>query len=195
MTSTPAPSPVGVLLAAGAGLRAGGPKALRRHPDLTSWVVASTRTLALGGCSPVIVTVGCRAADVKTELLAAGDEALVEIVEVSDWQSGQAASVRAGLMAAAATGAEVSVVHLVDLPDVGPDVVRRVIADVDATSLARACYRGRPGHPVGLGRDHYGSVLGSLRGDQGARGYLRAATGVRLVECGDLATGDDVDHG
>lgn len=190
----PAPTPVGVVLAAGAGRRAGGPKALRRHADQTSWVVGAVRTLARGGCSPVIVTVGCRAADVRAELLAAGDEALVEIVEVPDWQSGQAASVRAGLLAAVATGAEVSVVHLVDLPDVGPEVVRRVIADVDATSLVRACYGGRPGHPVGLGRDHYGSVLDSLRGDRGARGYLQAATGVRAIECGDLATGDDVDH-
>ena len=85
-------------------------------------------------------------------------------------------------------------IHLVDLPDVGPEVVRRVIAEVDTTSLIRAVYHGRPGHPVVIGRDHLDALLASLQGDQGARDYLQASAGVRLIECGDLATGDDVDH-
>ena len=194
MTSTHSIAPAGVLLAAGAGRRAGGPKALRRDADRTSWVVAGVRTLARGGCSPVIVTIGSRAAHVRAELEAEQRRTAVQVVEVTDWRTGQAVSVRAGLTAAAATGAAATLVHLVDLPDVGPEVVARVIADVDATSLIRAVYHGRPGHPVVIGRDHLDPLLGSLHGDRGARGYLEAAADVRLIECGDLATGDDVDH-
>ena len=59
-------------------------------------------------------------------------------------------------------------------------------------ALARASYDGMPGHPVLLGRDHWPGVLESARGDQGARAYL-ARREVVLVECGDLATGRDVD--
>ena len=49
-----------------------------------------------------------------------------------------------------------------------------------------------PGHPVVMGRDHWLGVLDVAVGDQGARDYL-AAHDHLLVECGDLATGRDVD--
>ena len=59
--------------------------------------------------------------------------------------------------------------------------------------LARAAYDGVPGHPVLLGRGHWPDVVAVVTGDRGARDYLRGRE-VRLVECGDLATGRDVDH-
>jgi len=59
-------------------------------------------------------------------------------------------------------------------------------------ALARATYDGRPGHPVLLGRDHWAGVVQTAVGDYGARAYL-ADRDVTLVECGDLATGRDVD--
>ena len=43
-----------------------------------------------------------------------------------------------------------------------------------------------------LGRDHWEGVCASAAGDRGARDYL-AAHDVTMVECGDLATGRDVD--
>jgi CTP:molybdopterin cytidylyltransferase MocA len=61
------------------------------------------------------------------------------------------------------------------------------------STLARATYHGRPGHPVLLGRDHWTGAAGSAAGDKGARDYL-ATHDVREVDCGDLATGRDVDH-
>ncbi len=82
---------------------------------------------------------------------------------------------------------------LVDLPDLVPEVVARVgRAARSADGLVRASYDGVPGHPVLLGRDHWPGVLASAQGDQGARSYL-ARHQVQLVECGDLATGRDVD--
>ena len=59
-------------------------------------------------------------------------------------------------------------------------------------ALVRATYDGRPGHPVLLGRDHWHGVLETATGDRGARDYL-ATNMVLLVECGDLASGVDVD--
>jgi CTP:molybdopterin cytidylyltransferase MocA len=68
-----------------------------------------------------------------------------------------------------------------------------VLADPPTpTTLRRAAFAGRPGHPVVLGRDHWAGVLAETDGDRGARGYL-AAHDVVLVECGDLASGVDVD--
>ena len=84
-----------------------------------------------------------------------------------------------------------------DLPDLVPEVVARVVggavgAGAAAGTLARAAYDGVPGHPVLLGRDHWAGVAAAATGDRGARDYLAAAD-VVLVECGDLATGHDVD--
>ena len=58
--------------------------------------------------------------------------------------------------------------------------------------VARATYDGTPGHPVLIGRGHWAGVIESAIGDQGARSYLGSHQ-VELVECGDLATGRDVD--
>ena len=136
------------------------------------------------------VVLGAAAEDAVT-LLPPGP---VTAVIATDWAAGMSASLRAGLDALAAAEAEAAVVTLVDLPDVGPDVVRRVVdLGTDPSVLARATYDGRPGHPVLLGRDHWLGVAESATGDAGARDYL-AGHLVLEVECGDLATGQDVDR-
>ena len=90
--------------------------------------------------------------------------------------------------------ADCAVIGLVDTPDVGAEVVCRVLAAVGTApaALGRAAYGGVPGHPVVLGREHWQGVGASASGDRGARDYL-AAHPPRLVECGDLATGADID--
>jgi CTP:molybdopterin cytidylyltransferase MocA len=104
------------------------------------------------------------------------------------------ASLRAGLEALGPTDHDTALVSLVDLPDVDAAVVARLVAASHGRSdLARAAYDGVPGHPVLLGRDHWAGVVASATGDRGARDYL-AANDVDLVECGDLATGVDVDQ-
>jgi CTP:molybdopterin cytidylyltransferase MocA len=85
-------------------------------------------------------------------------------------------------------------VHLVDLPDVTAAVVARVLAAGDGpAALARATYDGVAGHPVLIGRDHWAAIGEVATGDEGARRYL-ADHFPTNVECGDLATGHDVDH-
>jgi CTP:molybdopterin cytidylyltransferase MocA len=179
----------GLLLAAGAGRRMGAPKALVRDADGTSWLLRSVTALREGGCDRVTVVLGA-AADEAGSLLAGQD---VEVVVAEGWAEGMGASLRAGLSAVAASDDLALLLTLVDLPDVGPRVVRRLVGlPVTATTLARAAYDGTPGHPVVIGREHWAGVAAEAHGDQGARAYLSRHT-VDLVECGDLATGRDVD--
>lgn len=171
----------GLLLAAGAGRRYGGPKAL-----VPGWLDASVAVLRDGGCAGVTVVLG---AAVDGVALPAGTDAVV----AEDWAEGMGASLRAGLRALP-PGPVAAIVHLVDLPDVGPGVVARLLAgDVEDTTLRRAAYHGVPGHPVLLGRAHWAGVTASATGDRGARAYL-AEQPTALVECADLATGRDVDR-
>jgi CTP:molybdopterin cytidylyltransferase MocA len=174
----------GLLLAAGAGSRMGTPKAL-----VSDWLVRAVATLADGGCTQVTVVLGASAEDALPLLAGTGATAVV----AADWEHGMSASLRAGLTAAEGTDSDAAVVTLVDLPDVTADVVRRLLDPPPTVStLRRATYDGRPGHPVVLGRDHWAAVAAETAGDTGARAYL-AGHATELVECGDLATGRDVD--
>jgi CTP:molybdopterin cytidylyltransferase MocA len=180
----------GLLLAAGAGSRLGMPKALVCGEDGEPWLVRGVRALTDGGCAQVTVVLGAAAEDALPLLDGTGATAVV----AADWGEGMSASLRAGLTAATGTDADAVVVTLVDLPDVGADVVRRVLDPLPGPAdLRRAAYGGEVGHPVVIGRDHWAAVLRETAGDRGARGYL-ATHDVDLVECGDLATGRDVDR-
>jgi CTP:molybdopterin cytidylyltransferase MocA len=177
----------GLLLAAGAGSRMGTPKALVSD-DGGSWLVRGVRVLDDGGCSAVTVVLGARSAEAVGLLDGLG----VDVVIAADWEEGMSASLRAGL-AALPPDVDAALVLLVDLPDLTADVVRRVIASGDGpSSLARATYDGTPGHPVLIGRDHWSGVVATATGDRGARDYLDTQQH-ESVECGDLATGEDVD--
>ena len=167
----------------------GTPKALMHDPDGTSWLRRTVSALRAGGCQDVTVVLGA-SADEAVVLLSDLD---VHVVVAEGWAGGMAASLHAGLSALRESDASAAVIGLVDLPDVSAEVVLRVTATgAGEDRLARATYDGRPGHPVLIGRDHWPGVLESLAGDEGARSYLGDHE-VTLVECGDLATGRDVD--
>nr|WP_301539502.1 nucleotidyltransferase family protein [Nocardioides sp. zg-1308] len=175
-----------MLLAAGAGERFGGPKALARDDDGTSWLLRSVQ--ALRPCAEVVVVLGAEA-----ERAAALLPMSVWRVRADDWADGMGASLRTGLDALGPTAHDAALVSLVDLPDVGPAVVSRLLgAHEGPGDLARAAYDGVPGHPVLIGREHWAGVTATAAGDRGARDYL-ATHEVALVECADLATGADVD--
>jgi CTP:molybdopterin cytidylyltransferase MocA len=178
----------GLLLAAGAGTRMGRPKALVVGDDGTPWLVAALGRLHDGGCRRVTVVLGAAAAEAAT--LIEGADA--QVVVAADWAEGMSASLRTGL-AALEPDADAALVTLVDLPDVTADVIGRVVAAATGPDvLVRAAYDGTPGHPVLIGRTHWAGVIATATGDQGARDYLKPRE-VVLVECGDLATGRDVD--
>ena len=190
-------SVAGLLLAAGAGRRMGTPKALLRDERDVPYVDRALGRLLDGGCDLVTVVLGAAADEVRAILDEDGwcVDPAVDVVVAEGWAEGMGASLRAGLSALAAGRDDVTaaLVSLVDLPDVDEAVVARVLAADDRSdSLARASYDGVPGHPVLLGRDHWAGVVETATGDRGARDYLRDRD-VLTVECGDLATGRDVD--
>lgn len=189
------PVRAGLVLAAGAGSRYGQPKATVVDADGTSWLRRATGSLLAGGCAHVLAVLGAESDDAVPLL----DEMLdVDTIVAEDWADGLGASLRAGLAAAAErSGPEVDalVITLVDLPDVGADAVTRLLGSpgLGPETLLRATYDGRPGHPVVVGRHHWEPLAESVAGDRGAAGYL-VAHGATTVECGDLATGIDVDR-
>ncbi|WP_455749811.1 nucleotidyltransferase family protein [Nocardia tengchongensis] len=92
--------------------------------------------------------------------------------------------------------AEFVAIMPVDTPDVGSEVVARVIAAARASEsgLARAFFGSTPGHPVVLGRQHWAGVRTSAEGNSGAGTYLRQRADMVCVTCDDLATGIDRDY-
>jgi CTP:molybdopterin cytidylyltransferase MocA len=188
----------GLLLAAGAGRRYGGPKSLARDEDGTPWLTRSVERLLEGGCARVVVVLGAGGEEAERLLAQAGSSvwAHVGVVHAPTWHEGMSASLRTGLTALAKAPESVlaALVQLVDLPDVGASVVSRVLADTAGPGdLARAAFDGRPGHPVLIGRDHWDAIVEGATGDRGARDHLTRHPH-RLVECGDLAQGSDRDH-
>ena len=180
----------GVVLAAGAGTRAGGPKALRLSDDGTPWISVAAHALRDAGCSSVAVLLGASAEEAAALVPPWADAVVAE-----GWAEGQSASLRAALAHTTdATDAFALLVTLVDLPHQTSQAARRVLDAVaeHRTGLARAVFAGQPGHPVLIGRDHWDVLMQSLTGDAGARDYL-AAHGVREVDCTDLHGGEDMD--
>ncbi|ORA27006.1 nucleotidyltransferase family protein [Mycobacterium aquaticum] len=170
-----------VILAAGAGTRFGMPKVLAGQGE---WLRVAVEALSGGGCDDIVVVLGAAVVDVPAPARA---------VVAVNWRDGLAASLEAGIRAVDAGGVDAVMLHLVDTPDVRADVVRRVLTAAPRSGLARAVYHGRPGHPVLIARSHWPALLASLRGDEGARAFLRGRDDVEAVECSDLATGVDID--
>jgi molybdenum cofactor cytidylyltransferase len=176
------PRIVGVLLAAGAGRRYGKPKVL-----VDGWLDIAVRALRDGGCADVVLVLG--AADVTAP-------PGVWKVTARDWHEGLSASVRTGLAQADHMHAEFAVLHVIDTPDVGAEVVARVLDRALASrgGLARAYFGDRPGHPVVVARRHWPGVLAAMSGDAGAGAYFSSRADVENVDCSDLASGCDVDE-
>jgi CTP:molybdopterin cytidylyltransferase MocA len=174
----------GLLLAAGAGTRLGGPKALIGMEGRTL-VERGVDLLRAGGCDPVLVVLGA-AADRIRPLVEA------EVAVADEWREGMGASLRAGLQALLATDATACVVALVDQPLIGAEAVRRLIRA--GGSAAAASYDGALRNPVLLAREVWADVASLAVGDVGARAWLRAnPSRVTAVPCGDTGRPDDVD--
>ena len=170
----------GILLAAGAGARFGMPKVLAAQGQ---WLKSGVAALHHGGCDDVVVVLGAAIVDVPAPARA---------VIATDWSDGLSASLRTGL---SAVEADFAVLHTVDTPDVGAEVVDRVLAAARSSTsgLARAYFADTPGHPVVVANRHWTELLRGLRGDEGARAFLSARSDVVEVDCADLATGRDID--
>ncbi len=176
---------IGLLLAAGGGRRMGNrPKALLPYGG-RPMVEHALGVLRAGGCTRVRVVLGAEAARV----LATADLDDADVVLNPDWETGMGSSLRAGL-----TGlvADAALIGLVDTPGVTPEAVARVLAC--GAELAAASYDGERGHPVLIASRFFAEAREDAVGDAGARALLRAhAAELHLVECGDVASPEDVD--
>ncbi len=172
----------GLVLAAGAGVRFGGPKA----PAVINGerlVDRAVRVLREGGCEPVIVVLGAWVGDVPNA---------DAVIENTEWREGMGSSLRAGLSAVEANpDVDAVIVTLVDLPGLTAAAVQRVASAPEGIALAT--YGGERGHPVRLPCEHWAAVRAVARGDAGARDFLRGRDDITLIEVGDVASGDDLD--
>jgi len=167
----------GIVLAAGAGTRFGGPKVL-----VPGWLDRATTTLLDGGCDRVVVVLGA-SLDV-----APPTTPRITHVTADDWANGLSASLRRGLGEADGDDA---LITLVDLPGLPVSVVERILAA--AGPLRQAVFAGRPGHPAFVAASQQRALADTLTGDTGARAYLEANSALE-VECEDLWDGLDIDR-
>jgi CTP:molybdopterin cytidylyltransferase MocA len=171
----------GLVLAAGAGVRFGGPKA----PfvlDGERLVDRAVRVMTEAGCDPVIVVLGAWIGDVPGAVVVVNEE----------WPEGMGSSLRAGLSALTSM-ADVGavIVTLVDLPGLTAAGVRPFLES--PALIAAATFDGERGHPVKFAREHWADVSAVARGDEGARRFLKGRSDVVLIEIGDVAVGLDMD--
>ncbi|MGF0317621.1 nucleotidyltransferase family protein [Nocardia fluminea] len=178
----------GIVLAAGAGTRYGKPKALAENG---AWLRSAITALRGGGCDPVIVMLGATGPHPGALGLPAGTGCRW----VADWATGLSATVRDALRACTETGTRYVSFLPVDTPDIGADVVARVLAAARSSEsgLARAVFHNTPGHPVVIENKHWEAISKMAVGDIGAGSYLGGRQDMVCVTCDDLATGTDRD--
>ena len=174
----------GLILAAGSGSRLGRPKALVELGG-ERLVDRAVRVLRDGGCDPIVVVSGAAPFEIDG----------VAVLANPDWATGMGSSLRVGLTALADSDAEAVLVSLVDQPEIGAAVIRRVIAAfADGAVVATATYGGKRRNPVLLARGTWAEVARLAEGDEGARPFLAAhADEVMAVECEDLGSPADID--
>jgi molybdenum cofactor cytidylyltransferase len=165
----------GIVLAAGRGVRMGGPKTTLVLEGRTLLEHAIDSALASRLEEVVVVlrpgdTIGCRA-------VAARADARLRAVVAPDADGGQARSLAAGLDALG-TGIDAAAILLADQPGIPPCLVDR-IAQAAAGSSRPAVrpvhvHGGArvPGHPVVLARRLFAKAR-ALEGDEGARALWR----------------------
>lgn len=175
----------GLVLAAGGGRRFAGsggaePKLLTPLDGRPLLEHALGAACAVDALERVVVVLGAFAEQISARIRFAR----AEPVHCPDWERGQSWSLRCGVRALA--GCSEVLVVLGDEPRVSAAAIARIARE---PAPARACYGGRPGHPVLLGSAQLEQVM-RLSGDQGARSLL---AGARLIECSELGGDRDVD--
>jgi nicotine blue oxidoreductase len=156
----------GVVLAAGAGRRVGGPKALLPI-DGRTFVERAVALLRRPGVAEVLVVVGHEAERVA-RLVHPPDQ----VVRNPDPDAGMLGSILRALDAAESRGAGAVLLHPVDHPLVGVETIDRVVDALEAGALvAVPSHEGRRGHPAGFSRETW-PALRAAPLDAGARAVL-----------------------
>jgi nicotine blue oxidoreductase len=172
---------VGIILAAGAGSRMGGPKATIEI-DGQRLVDRAVTVFHDGGIKDVYVVLGAWQGDVP------GAQVLIN----PDWQTGMGSSLRVGLDAILKNPEySAAIISLVDLPGMTAAAIRE-IAD-SSGEIVMGTFEGKPSHPVKFVRKHWQEIMKSAIGDFGARNFLKGRDDVFYIPLDQLARGKDID--
>jgi molybdenum cofactor cytidylyltransferase len=185
---------VGILLAAGRGVRFGGDKLLAPLPRDAHGVAAGTAVgvasalHARAALGDVVVVV--RPGDVALEQALAATRTRSVGCERAD--EGMGASLACGVIAA--SDADGWVVALGDMPWIAPATIAAIADALRAGApIVAPVYRGRRGHPVGFAKA-FGPALAQLTGDEGARAIVRAQSSrLQAIDVDDAGVVADVD--
>ena len=172
----------GIVLAAGSGVRFGGPKAPYVYEG-ERLVDRSVSLLHQSGLDPVIVVLGAWVGDV---------EGAITVVNESHG-SGMSGSLAVGIDYLRNHYPDVpsAIITLVDLPLLQTSTIN-VLTESDS-DLAQAHYQGEPGHPVKIAAHYWSDLLGQLHGNSGAKAFLRTHNAT-AIEINDPGIVQDLDH-
>ena len=181
----------GIVLAAGGSRRMGRPKAMLEIDGVT-FLERAIRTLAAGGCDPVVAVLGEGEAEGTAGRIAQASGA--RPVENALAEAEQIDSLRIGLDALP-EDAEAAVALPVDHPLASPAVVAALVHAFRSSgeSIVRPVYRDRPGHPVLFARTIW-KELAEPDLEHGARDVVhRHASEIRDVPLDDRGVVIDID--
>lgn len=192
MSTPAAPDIVGILLAAGRGVRFGGDKLLAPLPSgpgpARECVGATACRHLLSALPRVVAVVRPDDAALAAALGASG----ARVARCANADDGMGASLACAV--AATKDAAGWVVALADMPWILPATIARVAAAVaEGAPVAAPFHGGRRGHPVGFSAACY-AALTALAGDEGAKSVVDAhRDSLARIDVDDPGTLRDID--
>lgn len=173
-----------VILAAGASRRLGQPKQLVRVAG-ESLLRRTARLAVEVECAPVFVVLGFAAERMCPEL----DGLSVQPLTNLGWTEGMGASLRCGVAAAQASGAEAILLLVCDQPQLSMEHLRALLKrhSQGQALITASSYEGRSGVPAIFSAKLFPELV-EIRGDRGARqvieGYGDAVQRIAWAEGG-----------
>lgn len=159
---------VAIILAAGEARRMGYPKALIEHEGGRSFLQSLASTFGKAGCS-VIGVIGKEAGAVRDQHPA------IHLVENEQWQDSLLGSVKTGLEAAFEEGADVVLLHPVDMPALRASTLKSLIKAMgDSVEIIRPEFESAPGFPIILSRAAAERIRDRDSGETTLEGAIKA---------------------
>ena len=138
---------VAIILAAGEARRMAYPKALIEHEGGRSFLQSLASTFGKAGCS-VMGIIGKEGEAVREQ------HPSMMLVDSPRWQESPMSSIKAGLMAALEEGADMVLLHPVDMPAVRASTLKSLLKAMgESDEGLRPEFEGAPGFPVVLSRE------------------------------------------